>query len=269
VRAEPLDREALRPHLLAPGLHAVLVSNERLAYGQARADRMDVVLCTANVESLLPHPHPYVQVLVMLNSSADMRFIDRSEWWPATADPLYSHVSSPTYASGAAIADSMLHPLLMGWFKHGLIELATRLTDSVVDATEVKLIELPTQFHTPRRYSYGEMVPVLMEAGFLPIALYRLRAINSTFYVHTNPPHATVLRPSDCVYVIVRAAKTRNYSASAARLERAAFAIQRNFRARAERRWADGGWGGGRGGGRGGDWGDGWDSGWISVWDSG
>lgn len=160
-----------------------------------------------------------------MRSSSEMRFIDRTSWWPSSADPLRSHVTSPTFAAGAVIADEMFFglmcalgsgaraqslailrcrphaptslpsplllsntvcrapcamrracaPLRMGWAKQGLIELCTQLTDSVIDATELVLLALPRQFVAPVQMSYGEMRPIMMNAGYMPLGLYRVR----------------------------------------------------------------------------------------------
>eukprot|EP00304_Pavlova_gyrans_P015386 CAMPEP_0206064600 /NCGR_PEP_ID=MMETSP1466-20131121/58812_1 /ASSEMBLY_ACC=CAM_ASM_001126 /TAXON_ID=44452 /ORGANISM="Pavlova gyrans, Strain CCMP608" /LENGTH=526 /DNA_ID=CAMNT_0053439973 /DNA_START=23 /DNA_END=1602 /DNA_ORIENTATION=+ len=243
VKGNPLDREELKPLVLKPGLHSVIVFNEFLT-SDARADAMDVVVCAANVESMLPPGHSNVLTLVSLNSSSDMRFVDRTSWWPSSEDPIHGHVSSPAFAAGCAIAEEMLYPLMMGWYKHGLIELCSKLTDSVLDPTEVKLIELPAEFHAvpPRRFTYGEMVAPMMSAGYLPIALYRMRTgAAARFmqpYVCTNPAHGTLLRNTDRVYVLTRGRNSRNYTSSVKHLERAARTIQRYYRQRAEEHWA-------------------------------
>jgi hypothetical protein len=243
VRGNPLEREELKPLILQPGLHSVIVFNEQLT-SEPSAKAMDVVVCAANVESMLPPGNTQVRVLVALNSSSDMRFVDRTSWWPSSDDPFYGHVSSSTFASGTAIADEMLYPLMMGWFKHGLIEFCTKLTDGVLDPTEVKLIELPRQFYTDGKHTYtvGDMVAPLMSAGMLPIALYRKRSGASARYllpyVLTCPPHSTQLRNSDRVYVLMRQKGSHSYTHSVKRLERAARSLQRHWRERAQTLWA-------------------------------
>ncbi|KAJ1622335.1 hypothetical protein T492DRAFT_846363 [Pavlovales sp. CCMP2436] len=172
-----------------------------------------------------------------------MRFIDRTSWWPVDGDPFRGHVSSPTFASGTAIADEFFYPLMMGWYKQGLTEFVTKLTDGVLDPTEAKLIELPKQFCSTakRSWTMGEIVAPMMSAGLLPIALYRNRNSHSARYmlpyVLTNPPHATVLRNSDRIYVLIRESGSVAYTVSVKRLERASRSIQRYFRQMLHMRW--------------------------------
>jgi hypothetical protein len=87
----------------------------------------------------------------------------------------------------------------------------------------------------------GEIVPPMMGAGLLPIALYRTRSSRSARYhipyVLTNPPHSTVLRNSDRIYVLIRESGSVAYTVSVKRLERASRSIQRYFRQMKHMRW--------------------------------
>mmetsp|Transcript_25378 Transcript_25378/g.74519 ORF Transcript_25378/g.74519 Transcript_25378/m.74519 type:complete len:603 (-) Transcript_25378:98-1906(-) len=141
VEGDPLDREVLKQHILAPGLHSVIIFHSHL---REHGDRMDAIVCAAKVESMLPPGHQ-VRVNVNLSSTADMRFVERSSWWPSDDDVVVGHLTSPTYASGAVIADEMLYPLMMGWAKEGLIEFCTRLADNLLDPVQLELFELPPE----------------------------------------------------------------------------------------------------------------------------
>jgi hypothetical protein len=245
VPCDPLDRRQLARHVLSPGLHSVVVFDEFLRRGEPSADRMDVSVCAANVESLLASSEGSmlagggggglssgrVQLIVSLASAADMRFVDRTGWWPSSADPLHSHVSSPTFASGAVASDEAWVPLQMGWVKDGLIELCTRLSDSVHDAIELRLLDMPPQLAaradgTAR--TWGEAAALVVEIGGLAIGLYRQRlGLGARFmppYVLPNPPNATPLRKTDRLYALVRTAGAdeRSYSSVGRALERAA-----------------------------------------------
>jgi len=141
IDANPLDREVLKQHVLAPGLHSVVIFHSRL---RKDGTPQDAVVCAAKVESMLPAGHN-VRVVVNMSSTADMRFVERSSWWPFDDDLSTGHLTSPTYASGSVIADEMLYPLMMGWAKDGLIEFCSRLADTLFDPVQLEIFSLPPE----------------------------------------------------------------------------------------------------------------------------
>mmetsp|Transcript_10374 Transcript_10374/g.30798 ORF Transcript_10374/g.30798 Transcript_10374/m.30798 type:complete len:1222 (+) Transcript_10374:115-3780(+) len=138
---DPLDPEVLKRHVLAPGLSAVIIFSEGLR-AEGPGDRKDAVVCATTISTMLPKASA-VRVLVSLSSTADVRFVERSSWWPSSDDVVSGHLTSPTYASGCIYADEMMFPLMMGWNKDGLVAFCRGLTDALLDPVEIKLVDLP------------------------------------------------------------------------------------------------------------------------------
>ena len=169
VQDDPLNHEVLKAHLLAPGLHSVIIFHDHLA---ASADQqMDAAVCVAKVETMLPSAGgaERARVFISLASTASIRFIERASWWPVSDSTVSGHLTSPTYAAGQVFGDEMLFPLMMSWRKAGLVTFCRNLTDDALDPVSIKLVDLPADlawraeptpaFASPHPLGGGEMPP--------------------------------------------------------------------------------------------------------------
>mmetsp|Transcript_23606 Transcript_23606/g.59874 ORF Transcript_23606/g.59874 Transcript_23606/m.59874 type:complete len:1226 (+) Transcript_23606:65-3742(+) len=271
--ADPLDHEVLKKYIVAPGLHSVIIFHDNLR--QNAESRMDAVVCASKVETMLPNRvNNRVPILVSLASTADMRFVERSSWWPISDDAVTGHLTSPTYAAGQVFADEMVYPLMMSWRKQGLVSFCRNLTDQFLDPVELKLFDLPAHLaeraeradpltHTLRDAAagsgkghrrsaapllYGELRIELLRMGLLAIGLYRLRSSTSHLdavlhvlpFVYTNPPNSTRVRLTDRVYALQREPNRkaeRKGDTSGRLIDEAARRIQHAFRIGRIQRW--------------------------------
>jgi hypothetical protein len=182
------------------------------------------------------------RVIVAMASTADMRFVERSSWWPSSSDSVSGHMTSPTYSAGHVFADEMVYPLMMSWRKQGLITFCRNLTDSLLDPVELKLYDLPEHLlkraeTSAFRYSraakapplqsplesvltYGELRKEMLQLSMLTLGLYRPRSVQITPdkvlrvlpYVFTNPPNSTRVRDNDRVYALMQHPAMRGQS---------------------------------------------------------
>jgi hypothetical protein len=100
IPADPLEHEVLKTHLLAPGLHTVFVFHDNLRAGGE--SRTDAAVCAGKVQAMLSQLKRMsdARVLISLPSTADVRFVERSKWWPSSDDVISGHLTSPSYAAG-------------------------------------------------------------------------------------------------------------------------------------------------------------------------